>query len=486
MQSHLTNTRRPSDPAADHERPLKLLCLCDSPTVQTGFGRVAANLLKRWHPYFEGGIDVWAINYTGQPHPFQQLYRLFPANNTGTGGWERAENFSRFLKLIQGGEYTHVFPLQDTFQLSQHGFPLALKNLCDHKGVKTMLYYPVDAALEAEWTDIVRSVDVAVAYTEYGRQESLKGLRALLGEEAYRAAINAKRLRPGASLEGFLKTVTLSLPPIHVLPHGSDPAVFHPVADRPALRAVAIKNLAPGDFLMVNVNANQRRKDTPRSLQLLAELKERWPVKDTRPKLILHMSNPSVDGVDLEVVGRQLGLKLGEDWTHNGQLFASNWALAGEDKVNTLYNLADLVISTSLGEGWGLSITEAIAAGAPVATPDHTSCAELAQVINALTHQVSERATLLPVEKHGVVHTHDNSRVRPRVDVEKAAGKILEGIVSGRFAERVAMPPALADWLSWDRIAGRFLELMDVAVAAPAATPPVESMVLCEAGQGKV
>jgi glycosyltransferase involved in cell wall biosynthesis len=34
-------------------------------------------------------------------------------------------------------------------------------------------------------------------------------------------------------------------------------------------------------------------------------------------------------------------------------------------------------LSTSLGEGWGLGVTEALAAGLPVAVPRHTSCLEI-------------------------------------------------------------------------------------------------------------
>jgi hypothetical protein len=37
----------------------KLLCLCDSPTIHTGFGRVAQALIDRWKPHFER-IDIHA------------------------------------------------------------------------------------------------------------------------------------------------------------------------------------------------------------------------------------------------------------------------------------------------------------------------------------------------------------------------------------------------------------------------------------------
>ena len=42
------------------------------------------------------------------------------------------------------------------------------------------------------------------------------------------------------------------------------------------------------------------------------------------------------------------------------------------DIMNRLYNTGDMFLTTHLGEGWGLSITEALAAGTPVVSPNNT------------------------------------------------------------------------------------------------------------------
>jgi glycosyltransferase involved in cell wall biosynthesis len=39
--------------------------------------------------------------------------------------------------------------------------------------------------------------------------------------------------------------------------------------------------------------------------------------------------------------------------------------------------MADLLITTTTGEGWGLSITEAMASKLPVVAPNHTACREI-------------------------------------------------------------------------------------------------------------
>lgn len=47
------------------------------------------------------------------------------------------------------------------------------------------------------------------------------------------------------------------------------------------------------------------------------------------------------------------------------------------DFLNVLYNCADALISTTTGEGWGLTTTEAMAAGTPVIIPGNTSALEI-------------------------------------------------------------------------------------------------------------
>ena len=45
--------------------------------------------------------------------------------------------------------------------------------------------------------------------------------------------------------------------------------------------------------------------------------------------------------------------------------------------LNGVYNAADVVISTSQGEGWGLTTTEAMAAGTPFIGPRHTTFVDI-------------------------------------------------------------------------------------------------------------
>lgn len=420
---------------------MKLLCLCDSPTETTGFAKVAANLLREWRGHFGGGIDVWGINYLGWPH--QLPYRIFPG---GRAGWNHPNQLRVFLELIANGDYTHVWIMQDTFALSKNSFPTALRDVCRAKRVKTALYFPVDAPLDPEWAGIVQCVDVAVAYTDYGRRE-------------------AEKWAPRQF--------------VHVLPHGVDTKVFAPMfagmdrekkrALRGELRADLLSEKLPwggfrvaaGDRLLVNVNVHSRRKGLAQSLEILARLKDSRMEAEPEWKLLMHMDGIRPDDqTDLESAGRQLGLDYGVDWKHTGG--PNGWwrngdGLLAEEDVNRLYNAADGVLTTTLGEGWGFCITEGLAAGVPVFAPDHTSCGEIARRAEE-TGSSRTAVRTLPVGESGVMLPWDNSRVRYPVDSAEAAWVVAQGIGQAE-REGVFMGQGTKEWLSWPRIAGEWVRL---------------------------
>jgi glycosyltransferase involved in cell wall biosynthesis len=90
----------------------------------------------------------------------------------------------------------------------------------------------------------------------------------------------------------------------------------------------------------------------------------------------------------------------------------------------TIYSVADGYLTTTLGEGWGLGIIEALACGLPVAVPDHTGCGEIAQRVAELG--MPDRIILLPTEDHYVALPSDNCRLRRRVDVDLACDALVK------------------------------------------------------------
>lgn len=451
----------------------RLLCFCDTPTVSTGFGRVMEELLKRWRTYF-ADIDIHGINYDGAPHTLP--YRIW---RTGFP-WYDAPPLQRFMNAAsnpvvgrkdKAGDkfYTHIFLLQDAWALSGGGLPAALAELRRIRNgeryraagvppLKVMAYFPCDAPFRAEWMEIARVADVAVTYTEYGKAQAERWI---------------------------------SDREIEVIPHGVDANVFTPMAEsRSMIRQAAFDPKicnwggfdCADDFLMLNVNMNQRRKGIAQSFAILKNLKEQSELdaqvggerRLPKFKLLLHMAAENRDeGVELEPMAEQFGLVRGEDWQHTGKLFNGLIGSLDNAALNALYNAADLYLTTSLGEGWGMGITEALAAGTPVAAPRHTACAEILKRVredNDSRTPPRKRgeypeggtpALLLPLSDVPVVNTLDFSQVRYPVDVEVAAQMIMANWDRLR-AWRQPLSPAIREWLNWDRIAARWLELMGV------------------------
>lgn len=392
----------------------KLLIFGDTPTVTTGFANVIRNLAKYFQPHFPGGIHIWGINYNGWPHKLP--YQIYPA---GFGDWASPPKMAQLLNLIYAESFTHFFSLIDCHNLAGE-LTKPLRQVLKHKNMHYTFYYPVDAPLETSWLDTVAIANVAVTYTDYGRRETSKA-------------------RPG-------------LRP-YVLPHGVDTTVFKPLdCDRDELRKRVTQGWIDKDeVLLVNINRNERRKAPQHCLQITKLLRE----QGIKAKLYLHMPKMALgEHTDIELVAKQIGIKQ-EWWSHADSYFVNGNGQASEEGLNEIYNSADFVISTSLGEGWGLSLTEGAAAGTRVIAPDHTSVGEIGRLVNDFN---PGQFTLLPLANEAITNMLDSSRVRYPVDI-KASVELIKQAIATPW-ERKPMPQPLQEHLSWERIAKEFIKLM--------------------------
>lgn len=407
-------------------RPPHLLILSDDPGLETGFARVAQNLLCRWQSYFKQ-IDVWGIGYNGCPHPLP--YRIWPAAHATGRSYDWAGNLPRMLKLLDRAPFTHVFIIQDPWHFKAD-WCQAFSDLCRKKGIHTTFYCPVDAPMRRDWVNVLTHVDLPVAYCHYGAEEIKK----------------ACGLTP------------------RILPHGVDTDVYRPVwstvEERDALRKDMLGEALPlktDDILLLSVASHQKRKGLVNTLEIFERLLHQYKLP---VKLFMHTAGVNKDdNTYLDLAAEQLGIP-SDVWMHNQASFTEGgFSRFREQDLNNLYNCADVFISTSLGEGWGLPHCESVAAGVPsVFVPDHTSCGEIAIALKQLgcsTWQTTE----LPLASSGIMLPNDRSRVRYPTDVAESAG-IIDMVLEGHKPSRLPLPPAAKDWLSWDRIAGDFLRMM--------------------------
>lgn len=123
------------------------------------------------------------------------------------------------------------------------------------------------------------------------------------------------------------------------------------------------------------------------------------------------------------------------------------------EAMRKIYAGADLVVSTTLGEGWGLSTTEAMACKTPVLMPRHTSLEEI-------VGKDEERGYLVDAGTNPnlfISLTRDNELKRPLTDIVHMVEKIQ--YIKAHPEERKAKAEAAYKWLentTWDGIAKKW------------------------------
>jgi glycosyltransferase involved in cell wall biosynthesis len=421
----------------------RVLAYGDSGTCATGFGTVMRNVLKGLVDSGKYEVDHLAINYYGDYYDRSEFdYRIYPAFTPGDSD---VYGRKRLARVVSGkdkgipGPWDIFFSLHDHFIMTSVAPEIARVSSgrpWEDPAFSWIGYWPVDGPLEEGWVrGAVMLPDHPVLYTEYGRDEVL-------------------RFDPEGEL-GYRDKMT-------VIPHGVDTETFRPLPEdevREFRNFYFQGHAGEGTFLVTNVNRNQRRKDMPRTMAAFAEFRKKVPAS----YLYLHAAAEDAGG-NLHKLAEHFGLTLWKDWGYPTN-FDVGTGLPLEE-LNLIYNASDVVVSTSLGEGWGFAITEAMAAGTPVIAPHHTSVVELLG-----NRDPSEHNRGLTVKCGGTslwvcLGPADLDHVRPLTDVDDMAEKLVYASEHPREMEEGA--GRALEWvreLSWEKIMEKhWLPLFDRAV----------------------
>ena len=391
----------------------------------TGFATVMGNILRELDATGKYEIDVIAINYDGGPFDTKkwpgQVWPAISALRT-QGPYGDLHGRQVFLDRLGQGDYDIVFIVQDTFIMLPITPQILEIQRNKPKSFSTIYYYPFDCAPKAEWvSQCVASFDFPVAYTEYAKNESRK----VIGDLADKH---------------------------DVVYHGTNTENFFPLGEEEVKQA---RKAFFGDrsdrFIITNLNRNQGRKDVSRSFMILKELRDRGY---KQPFLYMHMQETDFGGSILQQ-STNFGLSPETDFTlPNPQQFSAHSGFPIE-VVNQIYNVSDVYLSTTHGEGWGLSITEAMACKTPVVLPRNTSVPE---IIGDNERGWAVDSGVDPA--HWIIKDNDNDRVRPLMDVKQAADAIIEimenknGIVEKRteaayeWVTDLTWKSVMKDWMS--------------------------------------
>lgn len=381
----------------------------------TGFGRVVHSILERLPPRYD--IHHLGINHRGDPH--RARWPIYPAMSGGD-----PYGVERVPELVERLEPALVFVVCDPWILTRYAGALARYR----RRLRTVGYLPVEGTpIEPSVALGLRHLDRIVAYNRFGADA--------LAEAFRRAAQDDPSL--GAR-------------DIAIIPHGVDTGVFRPLGADLADRRLAKRALLPDtpefqdSFIVFNGNRNQPRKRIDLTMKGFARFAQGKP---PNVKLYLHMGVEDA-GWNLLAMARRLGIEDRLILTSTAPQLPSE----PEEKLNLIYNVGDVGITTSIGEGWGLVSFESAATGVPQIVPRHTSCAELweghAEMMEPAFSLTTERILLEGwyVTEEGVADTLERLYRDPALRAER-----------GRQAYARATDPAL----SWDRIAAQWVDLFD-------------------------
>lgn len=402
------------------EEKIRVAVLADSPTVVTGFANVAREVLSDLHETGLYQFDIVGINHDGSPHGYP--FQIWPAVNALMPDPAYRDVFGRqaFLDLLGKGEYDLVWVLQDSFIVEELCQRIVETNeaLPADRKFAFIYYFPIDSTPKKAWIDNTALLaDFPVVYTKYGYDEVLKTYY-----------VDENSLLDKKDQELHRKQYEAIQNKLNVIYHGVNMKDFYPLPDE---KVAEIRPKLWHDksdkFVFINVNRNQPRKDMFRTMLAYKKLLDRRRAKGKDDVyLYLHCSIQDV-GFNLIDISKQIDLVQGDEWAFpDPKVFGASKGVPLET-LNEMYNAADAVITTTLGEGWGLSVTEGMAVKKPVIAPDHTS---LTEMLGKTDGGGAERGFLV---KNGgyFVQSNDNSRVRPFVDVDDMVDK-MEYVVEHR------------------------------------------------------
>ena len=300
--------------------------------VQTGFGRVAEYLLPALAQEHE--VSVLATNFHGDHDEEAIKYKTYPAMAHGSDPF----GSHRIAELVQTIKPDLVWVTNDLWVAVTLWD--AVKPFREKIPFKFFVYTPIDSyGIFPELNASVSEWDGLATYTEFGKEELVK--------------------------MGYKK-------PIEIIPHGTDFTKFFPIDPLECRKELGV----PADvFIVFNGNRNQPRKRIDLTIKGFIEFAKDKP--DAR--LWLNMGAKDM-GWEIIPLFKRVARDAGYDPTSKLILTSPHFSTHNclpIEKLNKVYNSADIGVNTCIGEGWGLVNSEHAATGVAQVVPDHTSLKEI-------------------------------------------------------------------------------------------------------------
>jgi glycosyltransferase involved in cell wall biosynthesis len=299
----------------------KLLWIGDA-AVSTGFAKVTHGVLEELR--HEWDISVLGINYTGDPHPYP--FDIYPARELAFR--DDAFGVSRSPRLITRLKPDLIVVLNDPWNVPAY--------------MKKAGNCPVIASMAVDGLNCrsrqLNGLAHAVFWTEFGLEQARRG--------------------------GYQGSAS-------VIPLGVDLEVYKPADKAEARRLLGLPpKLQTEGYIVGNVNRNQPRKRLDLTIQYFAEWIRTKDIGDAY--LYLHVAPTGDQGYDVSQLAQYYGVA--------SRIIMSEPDIGqgvSEEMLAMTYSAFDCQITTSQGEGFGLTTLEGMACGVPQILPDWAALGEI-------------------------------------------------------------------------------------------------------------
>lgn len=348
----------------------KLLIWCDSPTVPTGFGNVAKNLFSDLYKNYD--VAILGINEFGLRRYDASKYHIYPTDRADMLG------LGRFPLVLKDFQPDIILLFQDIFNID-YAYPIIEKW---NKDVPVLFYFPIDGTpVNQAWKGVLGKANKLITYTNWGVNAIRKAhpeLKDIAIEHLYHGVDNANFfLLPSAVRKKFKEERGWDNKFLILSVNRFQPRKMLPLALRGhALFTKGYKECSCGNVYLATEERCDLNDCGPESivsqmpghldafLYVHANAQERMMGPGKANTLQAHLLNVGFVSADVNNTITAFG----------GNLYENPLP---ESQINILYNIADVNISTTLGEGVGLSLIEASATGTTSIAPKNSAVPEM-------------------------------------------------------------------------------------------------------------
>lgn len=401
--------------------PKRLLICSEAPYVATGYGRVIAQLFSE--------MPGWEVHVMGwQYHGMSMKLGNFIYHDPGLDSMQ-SSNFPGNIEAVLAKVNPDI-----VFSLIDIWYTTKIAAVCRQRKIPYVNYFPIDSSpIPGKWLQSMYYSSYPVTMSNFGAKTIMQAAKRYLKKEQW---------------DEF------KMPVVY---HGVDGEIYNVSKERRETARAMYKemieklgyNTKEEPFIVFIGNRNVDRKNIPATLEAIAKFAEE------KNNVFIAMKVGMLYDVHN---GHHLGDVIDKFRLNDRVLLLdqSENPLDGvsEEEIALYLSGADVYISLTMGEGFGLWTGQAMACGLPVILADNTTAPELLGD--------GERGWLVSCTTH--IYSKHNTHFMV-ADIEHAVGQL--EYVYEHPDEARAKTELAAEWmknLDWKLIRKQFIDIFEVAM----------------------